>query len=121
LKEIETSGRPIDWLVNLTNDGWFFGTSCLDLHLACNVFRAVELRRPMLVAANTGFSAEIDRHGRLLQQGPRREEGILRVRLDQQPTTISPYRMIGDWPWFACGIFVFAGLLSIPFVSRTAN
>ncbi len=49
-----------DVLVNLTNDGWFWGSSILDLQLDCAVLRAVELRRPFLVAANTGFSAWID-------------------------------------------------------------
>ncbi|GAG96673.1 unnamed protein product, partial [marine sediment metagenome] len=53
-------GQEPDVLVNLTNDGWFFGTSCLDLHLACNVFRAVEMRKTNLVSANTGFSGQID-------------------------------------------------------------
>ena len=47
-------------LINLTNDGWFWGSSILDLQLDCAVLRAVELRRPFLVAANTGFSAWID-------------------------------------------------------------
>ena len=49
-----------DVLVNLTNDGWFWGSSELDMHLACAVFRAVECRKPFLIAANTGFSAWID-------------------------------------------------------------
>ena len=48
-------GAAPDVLLTLTNDGWFWGSSLLDLHLACGVFRAVELRRPMLIAANTGF------------------------------------------------------------------
>ncbi len=68
--------RP-EVLVNLTNDGWFWGSSILDLQLDCAVLRAVELRRPFLVAANTGFSAWIDGNGQLLAQGPRRATGTL--------------------------------------------
>ena len=84
-----------DVLINMTNDGWFFGTSCLDLHLACNVFRAVEMRKPHLVCANTGLSAEIDSCGRLLQTGGRRQPGIIRslIRPTEQD---SLYRTIGD-------------------------
>ncbi len=39
----------------------------LDHHLACSILCAVENRRPLLVAANTGLSAHIDGSGRLLQ------------------------------------------------------
>jgi apolipoprotein N-acyltransferase len=92
---LSESGDEPDVLVNLTNDGWFFGTSCLDLHLASNVFRAVEMRKPHLVCANTGFSAEIDACGRLLQTGPRREQAVLRADIRPIERT-SLYRAIGD-------------------------
>ncbi|HIQ20754.1 MAG TPA: apolipoprotein N-acyltransferase, partial [Planctomycetes bacterium] len=69
---LEAQGRPPQVLVNLTNDGWFWGSSELDMHLACAVLRAVECRKPFLIAANTGFSAWIDADGRIRAQGPRR-------------------------------------------------
>ena len=53
--ELADRGEEPDVLVNLTNDGWFWGSSELDMHLACGVFRAVECRKPLLIAANTGF------------------------------------------------------------------
>ncbi|MDC0294347.1 apolipoprotein N-acyltransferase [Mariniblastus sp.] len=84
-----------DVLINMTNDGWFFGTSCLDLHLACNVFRAVEMRKTHLVCANTGLSAEIDSCGRLLQTGGRRQPGAIRT-LVRPIEQMSLYRTIGD-------------------------
>ena len=62
---LAAEGREPDILVNLTNDGWFWGSSELDMHLACGVFRAVECRKPLLVAANTGFSAWIDGDGNI--------------------------------------------------------
>ena len=70
VNELAESGEEPDVLVNLTNDGWFFGTACLDHHLACNVFRAVEMRKPMMVCANTGFSAVIDSAGQIKNVGP---------------------------------------------------
>ncbi len=48
---------------NVTNDGWFRGSSILDIHLANAIMTAVENRRPMLVAANTGVF-RMDRRGR---------------------------------------------------------
>jgi len=97
VNSLASQGTEPDVLVNLTNDGWFFGTSCLDLHLASNVFRAVEMKKPHLVCANTGLSAEIDPYGRLLQVGPRRKPAVLRA--DINPVEIPPtiYRRWGHW------------------------
>jgi apolipoprotein N-acyltransferase len=50
-------------LVNLTNDGWFHGSSALDQHLITSLFRAVEVRAPLVRAVNTGISAVIDGDG----------------------------------------------------------
>jgi apolipoprotein N-acyltransferase len=55
--------RPVDLVVNLTNDGWFHGSSELDQHLITAAFRAVELRTPVVRAVNTGISAAIDGDG----------------------------------------------------------
>lgn len=52
-----------DVLVNMTNDGWFRGSSELDQHLITASFRCVETRRPMVRAVNTGISAFIDSNG----------------------------------------------------------
>lgn len=60
------TGRDIDLLVNLTNDGWFHGSSELDQHLITSTFRAVECRTPVVRAVNTGISAIIDGDGAIL-------------------------------------------------------
>ncbi len=85
-----------DVLVTVTNDGWFWGSSLLDLHLACGIFRAIELRRPLLIAANTGFSASIDAAGRVLAKGPRRAEATVLTDVVIKPRD-SLYLALGDW------------------------
>jgi apolipoprotein N-acyltransferase len=111
--ELENRGQRPDVLLNLTNDGWFWGANVLDLHLTCNAFRAIELRRPVLVCANTGFSAEIDAAGVVRQRGPRRDTGVLiaDVLPDRRR---SLYQKIGDWPAGIClaltALFAFVGL-----------
>ena len=57
------TGKPIDCFVNLTNDGWFHGSSELDQHLITAQFRCIETRTPMVRAVNTGISAIIDGDG----------------------------------------------------------
>ena len=95
VNQLAAAGEEPDVLVNLTNDGWFYGTSCLDFHLACNVLRAVEMRKPHLVCANTGFSAQIDEKGRILQQGPRRNTTTFLAEVSKVKTECL-YRKIGD-------------------------
>ena len=107
-------------MVNITNDGWFFGTSCLDLHLACNVFRSVEMRKTNLVCANTGLSAEIDPYGKILQQGPRQATATLRAVVKPGDRR-SVYRLIGDLPVMVFGLgAMIIGLLTI-LLKRTSH
>jgi apolipoprotein N-acyltransferase len=57
--------KGADFLVNITNDGWFKETKAPYQHLAASVFRAVENRVPLVRAANTGVSCFIDSRGRI--------------------------------------------------------
>lgn len=66
--ELADSSAAPDLLVNLSNDSWFHGSAMLDHHLACSILVAVENRRPLVAAANTGISAEIDGCGRVVQR-----------------------------------------------------
>ena len=64
------------------------------MHLTAAIFRAVEVRTPFVVAANTGISAAIYGSGRLLARGPRRDTATLRVGV----------RRDGRWsPWLTAG------------------
>ena len=99
--ELRRRGAPPDVLVNVTDDGWFWGSSILDFQATCAAFRAVELRRPFLVAANTGISAWIDGDGRIRQLSPRRTTHIIvaDVRPDGRR---SVYETLGDLPAGIC-------------------
>jgi apolipoprotein N-acyltransferase len=55
-----------DFLLNISNDGWFDGTSEHEEHLAICRFRAIETRRAIARAVNMGVSAIIDGNGRVL-------------------------------------------------------
>ncbi len=99
--ELERAGGRPDLLANLTNDGWFWGSSELDMHLSAGIFRAIEVRTPLVIAANTGFSAWIDGSGRLLARGPRRQTATLRAAVEPDGRR-SPWLVWGSVPTGGC-------------------
>ena len=58
--------KGADFLVNITNDGWYKRTSAPYQHLQASVFRAVENRRYLARAANTGVSGFIGPQGKII-------------------------------------------------------
>jgi apolipoprotein N-acyltransferase len=96
-------GQPADVLVNVTNDGWFWGSSILDLHFRCSIFRAIENRKPMVVGANTGISTWIDGNGVIRARGPKRATAILIADVRPDGRT-SLYHVLGDLPGWLCAI-----------------
>jgi len=119
LAQLARQRTPADCLINVTNDGWFWGTGMLDLHFRCGVFRAVENRKPVLVVANTGISTFADGNGVIRLRGPRRQKQVLiaEVRADGR---WSPYSLVGDWPAWICAAGCL-GLAGVGFRERRAT
>jgi len=69
-----------DFLVNLTDEGWYRIPGELRQHMAMAVFRAVENRTTVVRAANTGISCFIDPTGRIYECVSRQVGGRSRVR-----------------------------------------
>lgn len=90
-------------LINLTNDAWFGDTQEPSIHLALSKFRAIEHRRYLARATNSGISAVVDPMGRVVAR-----TGVLtreNIRYDVpmlEGETL--YGSLGDWPgWLALG------------------
>lgn len=62
--------KDANLLVNLTNDAWYGRSSAPYHSLAMTRFRAIETRRNVVRAANTGFSGIIDPLGQLVVSSP---------------------------------------------------
>lgn len=75
--DLNSRSKSPDILINVTNDGWFRGSSILDHHLNNAIVTAVENRRPMLIAANTGITAWIDGSGTVVESLPRMTAGVI--------------------------------------------
>jgi len=95
------AAQGAELLVNVTNDAWYGTTSAPHQHLAMAAFRAVENRRYMVRAANTGISAVVDPWGRILDPTPLFERTIL-VRDVPFIAEKSFYTRYGDLFALAC-------------------
>lgn len=108
--EVTPAATRPEWLLNVTNDGWFGFTSGPYQHLAQARFRAIEQGLPLVRAANTGISAVIDAHGRVLESLPLGSQGIIEASIPQSlPPTF--YARFGDLPFFLMILFGFAAPL----------
>ena len=83
---IDSSRRP-QWLLNVTNDGWYGISTGPYQHLQQARMRAIEQGLPMVRVANTGISAIIDPYGRILQSLPLATKGLIDSPL---PRAIAP-------------------------------
>ena len=114
--------KQIDWLINISNDGWFvrfeddkvIPATELAQHAAICVFRAVENRLPVLRSVNTGISCLIDSTGRIrdgyvaanadFPVSAMQRKGIAgwftdKMPIDKRVTFFSKY---GQWLDFCC-------------------
>jgi apolipoprotein N-acyltransferase len=86
--------RRADFLVNITNDGWFRAGQ-MPQHLQAAVFRSIEHRVATARSVNTGVSGFVDPLGRVSGTVPAETEGwrAQTLLLDRR---VTPYTRVGD-------------------------
>jgi apolipoprotein N-acyltransferase len=84
-------------LAIVTNDAWYKKTAAPHQHFAHSILRAVENRRFLLRAANTGVSGVIDPYGRVLARAGVFEQAVVQAKVAPM-TDMTPYTRLGDWP-----------------------
>ncbi len=98
-------------LVNITNDAWFGRTCAPHQHLSMAVLRAVENKRFLLRAANTGISAVIAPTGQILAQTDIFTEAALPAEVTAMHE-MTLYTRIGDIFAWLCVLACAALLLA---------
>ena len=83
-------------LVNLTNDAWFGNTAAPWQHARLAKWRAIETRRTLVRATNTGVTTVINPRGEILASLPVFSSGVLTVDVPlMEGQTL--YVRFGDW------------------------
>ena len=102
--------KRVDFLLNISNDGWFGRSIQQPQHLAICVFRAVENRVGAARSVNTGVSAFVDPSGRIHDgvvgktddPWPRNAGfSVANVGVDSRYTL---YTRFGDWFGWGCAL-----------------
>jgi apolipoprotein N-acyltransferase len=99
-------------MVNLTNDGWYGDSSAPYQHFAIVRWRAIENRRFLLRAANTGISAVIEPTGRVQASTGILQEAVCEGRFSFE-THQTLYTRYGDVLVLLCAIIA-CGSLAYP-------
>ncbi len=108
----EQTRRGANLLVNLTNDAWYGHSSAPFQHLAISAFRAVESRRSLVRATNTGVSAVITPTGAMVVESGIFEPSVI-VAAVPLMEGLSVYAQTGDWFAIACAAYVALGLIVV--------
>lgn len=89
---VEKKRRP-QWMINVTNDGWYGLSAGPHHHFAMAQTRAVEEGLPLVRSANTGISGVIDPYGRIWGSLRLDETGVVDSPLPRAipPTPFSQY------------------------------
>jgi len=104
----DDENRP-DWLLNVTNDGWFGDSAGPYQHMAAARFRSVEEGLPLVRAAYTGVSVFFDPYGRKLADLPLRTRGTLLHPLSSNKNHTTVYYLWRDILFY--GIVTFFAVL----------
>lgn len=114
-----------DFILNLTNDGWFDESAAQWLHAETALFRAVENGVPLVRCCNNGLTCWVDANGRLhevyfgesgniYQAGYKIAEVPLRNETIRRNRTF--YHRHGDWFGWSC-----MGLVALGLVIKTGR
>lgn len=112
-----SAAQDVDFLLNLTNDGWFGQSAAQFQHLVSALFRAVETGMPLVRCANNGVTCCVNGYGVITdilrdQAGSVYAGGVLEVELQlgagPGPTL---YLRYGDVFAMACTVAVGLGIV----------
>jgi len=112
-RDVNAAPERADWMLQITNDAWFGIRTGPFQHFAQARLRAIEQGLPLIRVANTGITAVVDAHGRVVEELP---FGTMAAMDTHVPGALppTPYSLWGDGPV----ALLLAGLAAMAAVRR---
>lgn len=101
----EASRAGAEILINNTNDAWFGDSAAPYQHHALAVLRAVENRRFLLRATNTGLTAVVDPTGKTISQLKPFTKNTITTTVYASSAQTLYASLVGDLPWWILVLF----------------
>jgi len=112
------SATDANFLLNLTNDGWFGESAQQFQHAAHSVFRAVENRRPVVRCTNNGLTCWVDETGFMHDLGVGDAADVhgtgfrvVKLVVPAGPREPTFYQRHGNWFGWSCVVAILGMLL----------
>ena len=78
--KIKNIDQNTDFLINISEDGWFGNSIGLYQHFSHSIFRAIEEGKNVIRSANNGFSAYINSKGEVIKILESTEKGVIEIK-----------------------------------------
>jgi apolipoprotein N-acyltransferase len=114
--------RGAGFIAVITNDGWWGDTPGYKQHLAFARLRAIESRRDVVRAANTGISAVINQRGDIIDSRPYWVPASIKAEVNLN-SKLTLFSLTGDFigqvsAWMSLFLIIYIRIL-IPFSARS--
>lgn len=111
----ELSKKGTDIIFNVTNDSWFGDWAEPYQHMTMTLARAVEVRRPLVRATNTGFTSVILANGQELERSRMNQTWMSTYDVTyNSKAPLSAYTRWGHWDWLLLVFGIFFIMLNRP-------
>ncbi len=77
---LNSSDEDFDFILNISEDGWFGNSGGPFQHFAHSIFRSIEEGKNLIRSANNGISAHINPKGQIINQIEFNKKGIIEIK-----------------------------------------
>ena len=77
---LNKTNMDFDFIINISEDGWFGDTIGPHQHFSHSIFRSIEEGKNLFRSANNGLSAHIDARGRIINKLKSTDRGYMEIR-----------------------------------------
>ena len=77
---INKKNQDFDFIINISEDGWFGDSVGPHQHFSHSIFRSIEEGKNLVRSANNGISAHIDATGKIISKLKSTDRGFIKIR-----------------------------------------